>query len=131
MSDPTPRQRHDVAVGKVLLVGLGLLLTLGLILAAMAGLLNLFNSGGGLVNAAPTPESFAQPQLQVAPAQEWQAVQATQEARLHNYGWVSEEEGVARIPIERAMALIVTQGLPTPLPSATPTITATLESGSE
>jgi len=30
-----------------------------------------------------------------------------QEKQLHSYGWVDEKDGVARIPIERAMELIV------------------------
>ena len=32
---------------------------------------------------------------------------------LGNYGWTDKEAGIARIPIERAMKLIVEQGLPT------------------
>jgi len=35
-----------------------------------------------------------------------------QEKQLHSYGWVDEKDGVARIPIERAMELIVQRGLP-------------------
>ncbi|MGA2359045.1 MAG: hypothetical protein ABSF66_08605 [Terriglobales bacterium] len=35
-----------------------------------------------------------------------------QENRLNSYGWVDEKAGVAHIPIERAMDLIVKQGLP-------------------
>ncbi len=35
-----------------------------------------------------------------------------QENQLNSYGWVDEKAGVARIPIERAMELIVQQGLP-------------------
>ena len=31
---------------------------------------------------------------------------------LQRYGWVSEEEGIAHIPIERAMRLLVERGLP-------------------
>jgi hypothetical protein len=35
-----------------------------------------------------------------------------QEKQLRSYGWVDEKDGVARIPIERAMELIVQRGLP-------------------
>lgn len=35
------------------------------------------------------------------------ALTATQEALLHGYGWVDQSAGVARIPIDRAMALVV------------------------
>jgi len=35
-----------------------------------------------------------------------------QEDQLNSYGWVDEKAGVARIPIERAMALIVERKIP-------------------
>jgi len=35
-----------------------------------------------------------------------------QENRLNSYGWVDEKAGVAHIPIERAMELIVQRGMP-------------------
>jgi hypothetical protein len=35
-----------------------------------------------------------------------------QEQQLHSYGWVDEKAGVAHIPIEKAMDLIVQRGLP-------------------
>jgi hypothetical protein len=35
-----------------------------------------------------------------------------QENQLNSYGWVDEKGGVAHIPIERAMELIVQRGLP-------------------
>jgi len=35
-----------------------------------------------------------------------------QENRLNSYGWVDEKAGVAHIPIERAMDLIVQRGVP-------------------
>lgn len=51
------------------------------------------------------------PRLQVAPAEEWQSLKSTQEAQLHSYGWIDDENSVAHIPIERAMELIVIRGL--------------------
>ena len=35
-----------------------------------------------------------------------------QEGQLNSYGWVDQQAGVAHIPIERAMDLIVARGLP-------------------
>ncbi|MFY9842356.1 MAG: hypothetical protein WA718_23905 [Terriglobales bacterium] len=35
-----------------------------------------------------------------------------QEDQLNSYGWVNQKDGVAHIPIERAMELIVQRGLP-------------------
>ncbi len=35
-----------------------------------------------------------------------------EEGLLYSYGWVDEKAGTVRIPIERAMDLIVQRGLP-------------------
>jgi hypothetical protein len=40
-----------------------------------------------------------------------------QENQLNSYGWVDEKAGVAHIPIERAMDLLVKRGLPVYSPS--------------
>jgi hypothetical protein len=40
------------------------------------------------------------------------ARQAQEQARLNSYGWVDEDAGVAHIPIERAMEMILEEGLP-------------------
>jgi hypothetical protein len=35
-----------------------------------------------------------------------------EEKSLYSYGWVDEKAGIVRIPIERAMDLLVQRGLP-------------------
>ena len=47
------------------------------------------------------------PRLQIAPPADLKAFRAREEAQLHSYGWVNRTSGVARIPIERAMSLLV------------------------
>lgn len=46
------------------------------------------------------------PRLQVTPEMDLKAYRAAEDAMLHGYGPVAGEEGYARIPIERAMALV-------------------------
>jgi hypothetical protein len=53
-----------------------------------------------------------QPRLQENPQQELQDLRAKQEALLTGYGWVNKEAGIARIPIEDAMRIVVERGLP-------------------
>lgn len=65
--------------------------------------------------APPKPTPFALeeqlgPQLQIAPAQDLQVLIQAKEAILTSYGWVDREAGIVRIPIERAMDLLVEQG---------------------
>jgi len=51
------------------------------------------------------------PRLQTAPARDLQEVRAAEDRHLSRYAWVDRQQGVAQIPIERAMALWVrTQG---------------------
>jgi mono/diheme cytochrome c family protein len=45
--------------------------------------------------------------------------QAEQQEILHSYGWVDEANGTVRIPVERAMELIVSEGLPESGPTST------------
>ena len=40
-----------------------------------------------------------------------------QEDQLNSYGWVDQKSGIAHIPIERAMELIVQQGIPVHSPN--------------
>ena len=51
------------------------------------------------------------PRLQVTPIQDLQALQATEEAILNEYAWVDRNSGVVRIPIDRAIDLLIEQGL--------------------
>jgi hypothetical protein len=50
--------------------------------------------------------------LQTTPWADLKRFRATQHAYLHGYGWVDEHAGVARVPIEKAKALLLKQGIP-------------------
>lgn len=52
------------------------------------------------------------PRLQLAPDVDLQAFRAREDAELNSYGWIDRTKGVVRIPIERAMDLVVQRGLP-------------------
>lgn len=53
-----------------------------------------------------------EPRLQVSPSEDLAAMRAEEEAILTTYGWADRASGVVRIPIERAMELLVQRGLP-------------------
>lgn len=55
-------------------------------------------------------------------------LRAEEERVLHNYGWVSREQGIVHIPIERAMELVLREGFQA---VKTPTTTPAQEAGSE
>lgn len=59
-----------------------------------------------------------EPRLQALPRQDLDEVMAEQRRLLTTYGWVDREAGIARIPIERSMEIIATQGVPPRKPPA-------------
>jgi hypothetical protein len=56
---------------------------------------------------------FPQPRLESDETTEINAFRLQEEQTLNSYGWVDEQAGVVRIPIDRAMALVAQRGLPT------------------
>ena len=61
---------------------------------------------------------FPAPNLQISPHDDLMALRARENAELNSYGWVDRPHGVVRIPIERAMDLIIARGLPARPPGA-------------
>jgi hypothetical protein len=59
------------------------------------------------------PAASPGPQLQVSAPADLEAFRAREETELHSYGWINRTSGVVRIPIERAMELVLQAGLPT------------------
>jgi hypothetical protein len=52
------------------------------------------------------------PQLQVNPGEDWLKYREQHEQSLENYAWENRANGIARVPIERAMELLLQKGLP-------------------
>jgi hypothetical protein len=52
------------------------------------------------------------PHLQLAPPEDLGKFRTGEEAELNSYGWIDRTAGVVRIPIARAMDLILERGLP-------------------
>jgi len=53
-----------------------------------------------------------EPRLQTNPLDELVALRAEEDAILGSYGWVDQEKGIVRIPVEKAMEILVERGLP-------------------
>lgn len=52
------------------------------------------------------------PVLQAAPRRDYAQYREQQEKLLNTYGWVDQKAGVVRLPIERAMDVLIQRGLP-------------------
>ncbi|HYE34581.1 hypothetical protein [Methylocaldum sp.] len=57
----------------------------------------------------PSPQATAKvgPPLQIAPALDLRALRAREDRLLQSTEWIDRDAGIARIPIEEAMALLV------------------------
>lgn len=53
------------------------------------------------------------PHLQLVPAEDLHKFREQEDAELNTYGWIDRTAGVVRIPIARAMDLLLERGLPT------------------
>ena len=69
------------------------------------------NAGAASVSPiAETPPPG--PQLQAKPREDWLKYHQQQEQALETYTWENRASGIVRVPIERAMELLLQKGLP-------------------
>jgi hypothetical protein len=111
----------DVAARPVLAYVFGFI---ALVLAGTAGLYAyyIFKVTGPLI---ANPRVFPRPHLQTEPHTDLQRLLAAQRKTLSTYSWADPAQHTVRIPIERAMQLILARGEhaldPLVMPPATPT----------
>jgi hypothetical protein len=55
---------------------------------------------------------FVGPRLQAEPPIDLVKLKESELSHLNGYGWVDREAGIAHIPIERAIAIVASRGLP-------------------
>lgn len=60
------------------------------------------------------------PRIQPNPGADMQNYYQSQQSLLNSYGWIDRQNGIVRLPIDRAMELLLERGLPT-RPAGTPT----------
>jgi len=77
--------------------------------AAAVGVATLISQRPANPAASPGGAAAEAPRLEVAPSQDIAAYRAEKNRLLHAYAWVDRPQGIVRIPIERAMSLLVQQ----------------------
>jgi hypothetical protein len=120
-------EASDVSIRPIVGFGIGLAIATALVGLAMLGLFRFFEARQGK-RTEPVPPMVAAnlrrtpsgPRLEPDPLAPRRAIQAREDAVLTSYGWVDPKAGVARIPIDRAMELLVERGLPPPRPPSGP-----------
>jgi hypothetical protein len=111
-----PAYQPDEASAKIAAGALAGVLALGVIAVLIVlGLYAWFGAatsrppGTALERAELKPPG---PRLESNPLKDRLALEAKARARIESYGWVDPQKAVARVPIERAMAIEVQKGWP-------------------
>ena len=69
--------------------------------------------GGHAPPMAPAANSLPPaPRLQVRPAVDLQHLRAYEDSQLHSYGWADRQKGIVTIPVDRAMQILASRGIP-------------------
>ena len=121
-------EKSDVSIGPIVKFGIGLAVATVVISVALWGLFELLEArearrGGPLppLAAAGLRRTPPEPRLEPDALLPRRRMVAQENAALTTYGWVDRDAGIVRIPIERAMELLVERGLPPSKPLAVST----------
>lgn len=115
--DDVTHERKDADVINLMMIALLLVLIIAICLMICAGVLHFLNRGRE-TKLSPRAQmtkdvaSFPVPQLIEHSGDEWKKTQSVQRKDLESYGWIDRPAGIVRIPIDRAMQLLVERGLP-------------------
>jgi hypothetical protein len=110
---PAGFEETDVNVTAVGKFAVALVIVTVLAMLLLVGVFKYFQSqGGGQARSVDPAKVFPQPQLQTTPIPDLKAIRAAEEQVLTSYGWVDAQKGVVRIPIARAMDMVVQRGFP-------------------
>ena len=118
-TDDAVRRNRDVNIRGVLLFGFWLVAGAILVQLAMWGVFRVLKKEEGSRDK-PLPPMIAaslkrtppEPRLEPNPLLPRARVRAEEDAVLSSYGWVDRTTGVVRVPITRAMEILVARGLP-------------------
>ena len=130
MPDEQPKPGHetrDASIRSLLIFGAGLVLLIIAGLLVSGAVFRYFVGHQGLGPPASPFEDVRtlppEPRLQVKAPMDLGHYKSAQDGILNSYGWVDRQAGVVRIPIDRAMDILLQRGFP--VRTATPEKQAT------
>ena len=121
MSEQEPyrdHERSDADVASLSMIFAFLFLSCVAIFIGVTVLMHHFQRHGSAVTAgvqnipATTARTFTGPKLEVSIAADLARLRQSERHSLNTYGWVDRRAGVVRVPIDRAMQLLLQRGLP-------------------
>ena len=117
-------ERKDVNAWAILWIGVAMIVAAVVIHTAVWWLFDAFDRREALKGRPPATLVQAQrpavpePRLQTDAPADLNVMRETEKNELESYGWIDQQKGVVRIPVERAMELLVQRGLPKTQPTA-------------
>lgn len=118
-------ETSDVSIGAIVKFGIGLAVAALLVHVAMWGLFRVLETRVEKRDRAIPPLVAAalrrtppEPRLERDALSPRRRMQEEEDTALTTYGWVDRDGGIVRIPIERAMEILVERGLPPSKPMA-------------
>jgi hypothetical protein len=110
-------ERRDVQVRPIAMLTVGLIILTIMVLLLLRWMFDVLETRHARFDVPRSPLAISpspppQPRLEVVPEHTLRQLRAEEDAILHSYGWVDRETGVVRIPLDRAMLLLMERGLP-------------------
>ena len=111
-------ERKDVNVPALFTISFLLALSCVVIFIVVTGMMRYFKAHEPAVTAGqpniPVTRvlEFPPPRLLVRPGASLAELRAAEESDLNSYGWVDRASGIARVPVDRAIQLLLQRGLP-------------------
>jgi hypothetical protein len=107
-------EQSEVSV-RLIVVSLAFLaVTTAIVFVLVIGIFRYFYDTNGTAEATrlAQPVIPPEPRIEVAPYEQLQQLRAKEDHILNSYAWVDKENGVVRVPIDRAIDLLAAKGLP-------------------
>jgi hypothetical protein len=114
----TVHEERDINVRGILMFGVWLFVAAVIIHIVLWGFFRFMENRAATADPQPSPvaeqrsNKFPEPQLQPNPVGDLSRLKAGEAEQLNRYGWMNRQAGVAHVPIDRAMELVVQRGLP-------------------
>jgi hypothetical protein len=110
-------EKTDTGIGLIIWGTVGLVILTAITLVIVWGIFNYFKHREELNHRALSPMASPsqlppEPRLQIKSDEQIIHLRESEDHILSSYAWVDEKGGVVRVPIDRAMDLLIKKGLP-------------------